>query len=63
MSGFIDVSDCGVGDIWFDIAVTAKSIKRNYNEEAVQIFYREIKNKIGKIKHVIIDYYLTLVEL
>ena len=63
LSGFIDVSDCGVGDIWFDIAVTAKSIKRNYNEEAVQIFYREIKNKIGKIKHDIIDYYLTLVEL
>ncbi len=62
-SGFIDVSDCGVADIWFDIAVTAKSIKRNYNEEAVRLFYQQIQNKIGKIKHDIIDYYITLVEL
>jgi aminoglycoside phosphotransferase len=63
LTGFIDVSDCGIGDIWFDIAVTAKSIKRNYDENAVQLFYKEIQNKIGKIKHDIIDYYITLVEL
>lgn len=63
LTGFIDVSDCGIADIWYDIAVTAKSIKRNYNAEAVKLFYDAIQNKIGKIKHDIIEYYITLVEL
>lgn len=63
LTGFIDVSDCGVADIWYDIAVTAKSIKRNYNQEALQVFYDFIQNKIGKIKQEVIDYYITLVEL
>lgn len=62
LSGFIDVSDCGVADIWFDIAVTAKSIKRNYGDDALQLFYDFIKNKMGKVDYDIIDYYITLVE-
>lgn len=46
LTGFIDVSDCGVSDIWFDIAVTAKSIKRNYGDDALQPFYDFIKEKL-----------------
>ncbi len=63
LTGFIDVSDCGIADIWYDIAITAKSIKRNYNTDAVKLFYDAIQNKVGKIKHDIIEYYITLVEL
>ena len=62
ITGFIDVSDCGVSDIWFDIAITTKSVKRNYNDEALQLFYDFIKDKIGKVDHDIIDYYITLIE-
>lgn len=63
LTGFIDVSDCGIADLWYDIAVTAKSIKRNYNTEALNMFYNTMQNKIGKIRQDIIDYYITLVEL
>ena len=63
LTGFIDVSDCGIADVWYDIAVTAKSIKRNYNDDAVKLFYDAVQNKIGKIRTDIIEYYITLVEL
>lgn len=62
LTGFIDVSDCGVADVWFDIAVSAKSIKRNYGNQAVQPFYDFIKNKIGKLNYDAVEYYITLVE-
>jgi len=62
LTGFIDVSDCGVSDIWFDIAVTAKSIKRNYGDTALQPFYDFIKEKLGNIDYETIEYYVKLVE-
>lgn len=61
LTGFIDVSDCGLADIWFDIAVTAKSIKRNYNETALCAFYDFIKGKIGTVDYDAIEYYIKLV--
>ena len=39
-----------------------KSIKRNYNTEALNMFYNTMQNKIGKIRQDIIDYYITLAE-
>ncbi len=62
LTGFIDVSDCGVSDIWFDIAVTAKSIKRNYGDIALQPFYDFIKGKLGNVDYDAIEYYVKLVE-
>ena len=62
LTGFIDVSDCGVSDIWFDIAVTAKSIKRNYGNVALQPFYNFIKEKLGNVDYDAIEYYVKLVE-
>ncbi len=58
--GFIDVAECGIADFWFDVAITAKSIRRNYGEDAVQQFY----NKIGRaIKYQNIEYYTVLMNL
>ena len=62
LNGFIDVSDCGISDIWFDIAVTAKSIKRNYGDVALQPFYDFIKEKLGNVDYDAIEYYVKLVE-
>lgn len=62
LTGFIDVSDCGIADIWFDITVTAKSVKRNYGDNALQLFMDSIKEKFGTIDHDKIEYYTTLVE-
>ena len=62
LTGFIDVADCGAADIWFDIAVTAKSVQRNYGKEALDVFYNQIKNQIGEIDFDAIEYYVTLVE-
>lgn len=58
--GFIDVAECGIADFWFDVAITAKSIKRNYGQDAVQQFY----NKLGReIKYHNIEYYTILMNL
>ena len=62
LNGFIDVSDCGISDIWFDIAVTAKSIKRNFGDVALQPFYNFIKEKLGNVDYDAIEYYVKLVE-
>ena len=58
--GFIDVAECGIADFWFDVAITAKSIKRNYGADAVQEFYQ----KLGRdTKHDSIEYYTVMMNL
>ena len=59
-SGFIDVGECGIADIWFDLAICEKSIKRNYGEEYVSKFYEELNIVPDREK---IEYYLLMMEL
>ena len=59
-SGFIDVGECGISDKWFDIAITIKSIIRNYGEEYVNEFLEKINVKFDKFKY---NYYMLLMEL
>lgn len=59
-SGFIDVGECGIADKWFDLAICEKSIKRNYGEEYIPKFYKELNIVRDQEK---IDYYLLMMEL
>lgn len=59
-SGFIDVGECGIADKWFDLAICQKSIKRNYGEEAVDKFYKELGIEPDNYK---INYYLLMLQL
>lgn len=59
-TGFIDVGECGIADKWFDIAIAVKTIKRNYGDEAVLEFYKQLEIEPDTFK---IDYYLLLMEL
>lgn len=59
-SGFIDVGECGIADKWFDLAICEKSIKRNFGEEYISEFYKELNIVPDREK---IDYYLLMMEL
>lgn len=58
--GFIDIGESGIADKWFDIAICVKSIKRNYGEEYISIFFKELGIIPDNKK---IDYYLLIMEL
>lgn len=38
--GFVDVGECGIADMWQDVAICEKSIRRNFGEEAVLSNFR-----------------------
>ncbi len=59
-SGFIDVGECGIADKWFDLAICQKSIIRNYGEEYVKEFYKELNIEPDYNK---INYYLLMMQL
>lgn len=59
-SGFIDVGECGIADKWFDLAICEKSIKRNFGEKYIKVFYEKL-NIIPDRKK--LDYYLLMMEL
>ena len=59
-SGFIDVGECGIADKWFDLAICEKSIRRNYGEEYIEQFYKELGIIPDREK---INYYLLMMEL
>ncbi len=59
-SGFIDVGECGIADKWFDIAIAVKSIKRNFGDDAVIEFYKQLGIVEDSFK---VNYYLLLMEL
>ena len=59
-TGFIDVGECGIADKWFDLAICEKSIRRNYGEEYISKFYKELNIIPEQDK---IDYYLLMMEL
>ena len=53
-SGCIDVGECGIADKWFDLAICEKSIKRNYGEDYISKFYKELNIIPDRNK---LDYY------
>ena len=59
-SGLIDVSDCGLCDIYFDIVVCEMSIERNYGKEYVKVFYDKLGIEKDEFKS---DYYRILLSL
>ena len=59
-SGFIDVGECGIADKWFDLAICEKSIKRNFGEKYIPVFYETLGIKPNRMK---LDYYLLMMEL
>ena len=61
VSGFLDVGECGCADKWFDIAITVKSIRRNFEDEKyVDMFFKYLGIPQNKEK---IEYYILLMEL
>lgn len=61
ISGFLDVGECGCADKWFDIAITVKSIRRNFEDEKyVDLFFEHLGIKHDKEK---VEYYILLMEL
>lgn len=59
-TGFIDVGECGIADIWFDLAICEKSIVRNYGQNYVVKFYEMLNIIPDRDK---INYYLYMMEL
>ena len=59
-SGFIDVGECGIADMWFDLAICEKSIIRNYGKEYVNEFYDTLGIKRDGKK---VEYYLLMMQL
>lgn len=61
VSGFIDLGECGIADKWFDIAITVKSIRRNYEDKKyVDLFFECLGIKPDYEK---INYYHLLMML
>ena len=59
-SGFIDVGECGIADMWFDLAICEKSIIRNYGKEYVNEFYDTLGIRRDGKK---VEYYLLMMQL
>jgi len=61
VSGFIDLSNCGIADKWQDIALCVRSLKHNLgNENYTDLLFEELGIKIDNDK---IKYYILLDEL
>lgn len=61
ISGFIDLGDAGIADMWFDIAILVKSLRRNYETvEAEKYLFKCLDMKPDYEK---IEYYILLTEL
>lgn len=54
--GFIDLGDCGLGDKYKDLSSLEVSIKRNYGQEWVEVFY-QCYNKNIRVDKTKIKYY------
>ena len=59
-TGLLDVDECGISDIYFDIVVCEISIERNYGKEYVDVFYREMGIEKDEFKS---DYYRIMLYL
>lgn len=61
ITGFIDLGDSGIADIWYDIAILVKSLRRNYEtEEAEKYLFKKLNIKPN---YDVIEYYILLTDL
>ena len=58
--GFINVSECGLSDIYFDLVSCEKAIEDNLGKEYIDIFYDKLG--IEKDEHKS-DYYKIIISL
>ena len=61
ITGFIDLGDSGIADIWYDIAILVKSLRRNYETEDAEKYLFERLNI--EPNYEAIEYYILLTEL
>lgn len=59
-SGLLDVDECGISDIYFDLVICEKSIERNYGKEYINKFYDALGIEKDEFKS---DYYRIMMEL
>lgn len=59
-SGLLDVSECGLGDIYFDLVICEISIERNYGKEYIDKFYESLGIEKDEFKS---EYYRILMSL
>lgn len=59
-SGLLDVSECGISDIYFDLVICEISIERNYGKEYIDVFYNELGIEKDEQKS---EYYRILMSL
>lgn len=61
ITGFLDLGDAGIADMWYDIAILVKSLRRNYETKEAEKYLFEclhIEPDYEKI-----EYYILLTEL
>ena len=59
-SGLLDVDECGISDIYFDLVICEISIERNYGKEYINKFYEALGIEKDEIKS---EYYRIMMEL
>lgn len=61
ITGFVDLGDSGIADIWYDIAILVKSLRRNYEtDEAEKYLFKKLNIKPN---YDVIEYYILLTDL
>ena len=61
ITGFVDLGDSGIADMWYDIAILVKSLRRNYETiEAEQYLFNKLNVEPN---YETIEYYILLTEL
>lgn len=61
ITGFVDLGDSGIADVWYDIAILVKSLRRNYEtEEAEKYLFKKLNIKPD---YKVIEYYILLTDL
>ena len=61
ITGFLDLGDAGIADMWYDIAILVKSLRRNYETvEAEEYLFKCMNIEPDYEK---IEYYILLTEL
>ena len=61
ITGFVDLGDSGIADMWFDIAILVKSLRKNYETDEAEKYLFKL---LGiEPKYDIIDYYIILTDV
>ncbi len=61
ITGFDDLGDSGIADVWYDISILVKSLRRNYEtDEAEKYLFKKLNIEVN---YEVIDYYILLTDL